>query len=413
MRKLSRQAARMAARGLAAIAGLCIAGFAQAQSGTAVEYYYSVWDYYFVTANPDEVALLDGGAFNGNWVRTGETFAVGTQAGAGFVETCRFFSTSFAPKSSHFYTPFAAECGSVRNSPDWQFENIAFYVRLTDADGTCPASTVPLYRLYNNGMGGAPNHRYTMRRATVDFMRARGWTSEGNGPDVIFACVPPPPGSAAKGLWTGTTSANETALVIVLDDGTFYLLYSYAGRATDAAVVQGTASTPGGQFTSADARTYPIATANETGGYETPAMVSGTYSAQGTLQLDVADPRGMRTLAAAYVAGSDQPLSLASVAGAYTGFSGHADGRLSVTFTLTAAGTLTGVNAACGFSGTVTPRAALAVLDWTVRATSGSCIFAAGPISGVLYFDAAARQVHGFAPFQGRGDLFYLIGTKP
>lgn len=415
MKNVLRRAAGMAARGRRLAALLCfgIAGLAQAQSGTAVEYYYSAWDYYFVTANPDEIALLDGGAFNGNWVRTGEAFPVGTQAGGGFVETCRFFSTSFAPKSSHFYTPFAAECASVRISPDWQFENIAFYVRLTDVDGSCPAGTTPLYRLYNNGMGGAPNHRYTVRRTTVDLMRARGWTSEGNGPDVIFACVPSAPGSAAKGLWAGTTSANETALAIVLDDGTFYLLYAYPGRTTDAAVVQGTASTIGGQFASTDARSYPIATANETSGFETPATVGGTYSAQGTLQLDFADLLGTRTLAAVYVSGSDQPASLAAAAGTYTGFSGHADGRVPATFTFTAAGTLTGSNSACGFTGTITPHAALAVFDWTVRQTSGSCIFGAGPISGVLYFDAATRQVHGFAPFAGRGDLYYLIGTKP
>jgi hypothetical protein len=30
-----------------------------------------------------------------------------------------------------------------------------------------------------------------------------------------------------------------------------------------------------------------------------------------------------------------------------------------------------------------------------------------------MYYDAATRQIHGFAPIEGRGDLYYVIGTKP
>jgi len=33
-----------------------------------------------------------------------------------------------------------------------------------------------------DGMGGAPNHRYTASLATVATMHAQGWKSEGNGP---------------------------------------------------------------------------------------------------------------------------------------------------------------------------------------------------------------------------------------
>src|SRR6516165_5938984 len=33
----------------------------------AIEYYYAAWDYYFVTSFPNEIAVLDGGAFGGVW----------------------------------------------------------------------------------------------------------------------------------------------------------------------------------------------------------------------------------------------------------------------------------------------------------------------------------------------------------
>lgn len=156
----------------------------------AVEYYYADWDYYFVTAFADEVAVLDGGAFGGVWKRTGETFKVWPASNASSSATCRFFSTSFSPKSSHFYTPFAAECESVKTSRDWQYESIAFHVAQAGADGTCPSDTVALYRLYNNGKGGAPNHRYTTSRGVFDTMTAAGWVFEGHGVTQVFACLP-------------------------------------------------------------------------------------------------------------------------------------------------------------------------------------------------------------------------------
>jgi hypothetical protein len=50
--------------------------------------------------------------------------------------------------------------------------------------------TQPLYRLYNNGQGGAPNHRYTTRIDVRQQMITQGWVSEGYGPLGAIACVP-------------------------------------------------------------------------------------------------------------------------------------------------------------------------------------------------------------------------------
>src|SRR5262249_26222360 len=153
---------------------------------------------------PDEIVLLDGGAFGGVWKRTGQTFNVWAQPATGTLPTCRFFSTSFAPKSSHFYTPYANECASLETNPNWQYEAIAFYLQVPDNDGNCPAGTTILFRLYNNGMGGAPNHRFTTDASTFNQMRAAGWTFEGNGQTGAFACVPSSaaPPKAIEGFWS-------------------------------------------------------------------------------------------------------------------------------------------------------------------------------------------------------------------
>ena len=154
-------------------------------TSTAVEYYHAGFNHYFITANPAEISGLDGGAYGGVWQRTGQTFKVWT-SGSGLADVCRFFQTYFAPKSSHFYTAIDYECaGLIANSFVWQFENIAFKVKLPFG-GVCPAGTIALYRLYNNGMSGAPNHRYTTSLAIRNQMIIAGWTPE----DANTLCVP-------------------------------------------------------------------------------------------------------------------------------------------------------------------------------------------------------------------------------
>ena len=172
--------------------GSFITVHAAAPTQPAIEYYYAAWNFYFVTAFPAEIAALDGGAFGGVWQRTGQSFNTWATAAASplAVPTCRFFSTAFAPKSSHFYTPFAAECDTVKHEATWEFESIAFYIALANADGTCPAGTIPLYRAYDNGMGGAPNHRYTTSPDVLNQMIAGGWVFEGDANTKVFACVP-------------------------------------------------------------------------------------------------------------------------------------------------------------------------------------------------------------------------------
>lgn len=155
----------------------------------AVDFYLPQFGHYFTTAFPAEAVSLDAG---GGWLRTGETFKAFKNPGPGLVEVCRFFSgQAFSPKSSHFYTPFADECAFVKRSTVWQYEGVAYYVALPASDGSCTsATTEPLYRLYNNGQTGAPNHRYTRNLSTRASMIAQGWVPEGAGPLGVIACVP-------------------------------------------------------------------------------------------------------------------------------------------------------------------------------------------------------------------------------
>src|SRR6185295_13262126 len=158
-------------------------------TATAVEYYHQAFDHYFMTAIADEITKLDNGTFVG-WVRTGKAFKVYPNAGAGLNAVCRFFSTAFSPKSSHFYTPDAPECTTVKANPHWMFEAEVFSIPIPALDGSCPTGTNPVYRVYNNGQGGAPNHRYTTELAVRNAMIALGWIPEGYGPIGVIMCAP-------------------------------------------------------------------------------------------------------------------------------------------------------------------------------------------------------------------------------
>jgi len=158
----------------------------------AVEFHHSAWNHYFVSAMSSEIADLDAKSID--WQRTGKTFKVWSEQGADVLPVCRFFSDqSFAPKSSHFYTPYAAECSSLQTGSVWKYEGQVFGMTLpegTASGAVCAVGERALYRLYNSGQSGAPNHRYTTDTAIVDQMIANGWVFEGDALTRVFACVP-------------------------------------------------------------------------------------------------------------------------------------------------------------------------------------------------------------------------------
>jgi hypothetical protein len=169
-------------------------------------------------------------------VATGQTFKVWDAAGSGITNVCRFFDNEFSPKSSHFYSNASAECPSLATRSRWVLESSNAFYMMASPTGTCPTGTVPLYRLYNDGKSGAPNHRYTIHPSVRTAMIAAGWIPEGNGPNGIFACVPPggtepppPPSSAFQAEVTGYANtvlslfngniANVDQLTVILGAG--------------------------------------------------------------------------------------------------------------------------------------------------------------------------------------------------
>lgn len=189
-------------RGTARPAGLaCDIGAVERVAGepvkdTAFEFYHAGFGHYFITNNFNEAFSLDVGGTMG-WVRTGEFFdiyggdlLVVSAKAADLARVCRFFSTAFAPKSSHFYAPEGLGCEGTKQNADWTFEGNVFNTTLPSAAGICPDGGKPIYRLFNNGQTGAPNHRFTTSLDVRAQMIASGFVPEGAGIGVGM-CSPP------------------------------------------------------------------------------------------------------------------------------------------------------------------------------------------------------------------------------
>jgi len=108
---------------------------------------------------------------------------------------CCFFGT-FGSTNAHFFTAHADECESMKRSSEWTFEGTPFYVHPTRPDGSCPAGTGPIYRLYNGGQEGVPSHRLTPVRSERKRLIDLGWLPEGAGSEAVAFCVPISPGVA-------------------------------------------------------------------------------------------------------------------------------------------------------------------------------------------------------------------------
>src|SRR4030095_10951770 len=160
------------------LAGFFILSVAHAQTATVqvVEYYSSTMDHYFLTTHLDEQDLLDRGVIKG-WTRTGYSFPGYPAAYVGLSGVCRFYYSNNVV-DSHFYTADPDKCAKLSSERIWNLEELGFYLRTPDAFGQCPPTTQAVKRLYNNGNGGFPNHRYVSNDSLIQQMLDRGWILE-------------------------------------------------------------------------------------------------------------------------------------------------------------------------------------------------------------------------------------------
>ena len=180
---------------------LIVAAIAQPAraADTLFEFYNTPLNHYFLTIDPAEATAIDSGAAGPGWSRTGKTMsAFRTQAAApaGAAAVCRFYGNQAkGGPNSHFYTAEADECEAVKRDQGWSYERIEFFV-IRPVNGTCPANSTPVYRVYNGRfLEKDSNHRYMTDVAEYTRMQTLGWQAEG----VVFCAASDAPVSGGDG----------------------------------------------------------------------------------------------------------------------------------------------------------------------------------------------------------------------
>src|SRR5688572_2273854 len=262
------------------VAALSLLAFAlsalPARASQVIEFYNEALDHYFITNNANEISDLDSGVHRG-WVRTGhrfEVFDAGDPRLANSTPVCRFYGNPARGLDSHFYSATPQECTDVQvRFPDaWFLESTdVFRVQNPETSGTCPATTMPVHRLYN--VRSDVNHRYTTDRAVVTAMLAKGYVLEGvggSGLPVVFCVIdtrPPPP---LCNISASTTAPDTgTTLTLVATCSNAPTSYQWTNCTSSTATCTTTQSSPG-------ARSYSVTATNLTG-TSPPASVVVTW----------------------------------------------------------------------------------------------------------------------------------------
>ena len=138
----------------------------------AIEYHHAGFGHYFVTAESDEIDKLDAGAFG----RLGTYRRAVRGSGARRVRNCERLPFLWAASESRARTSMRSKASNATKSSSTRTGSSKVFASLctrADAAGSCATDMQPLFRLYNKGHGGAPNHRYTTSTVTRGQMLAR------------------------------------------------------------------------------------------------------------------------------------------------------------------------------------------------------------------------------------------------
>lgn len=227
------------------------------------------------------------------------------------------------------------------------------------------------------------------------------------------ATPPPDPGTSAEGLWIGSTSTSRSLTGFVLDDGSYWLLYSLPHASSFiAGVVQGSGSSLNGSFSSADGIDF-----NLEGQGINAASVAVSYRVRQSFNGSVSYP-GLNqtyTFTSTYNPDYEQSPSVAAIAGTYTGVASVAGSDELSTIVVSPPGIVagTGLSSGCKFLGTARPRARGNIYDVSVAFSGGACSSGTSTVAGIGYLDSDAKRLYLAALNKSRSNGLIFVGIKP
>ena len=218
-------------------------------------------------------------------------------------------------------------------------------------------------------------------------------------------------GDPYAGLWTGSMSPGRSVTGLVLEDGSYYLLYS---RPNDPAVlaglVRGTADFASARITSDDARDYNWEV------FRWPPLPgkATTLSAKiGGGSGGVNGAVNQKTFSVKPVPDSHLEPRLEDLAGSYMGTVVFAGGPRKMTFVVAPNGQVTTGIDGCSITGNVVPRVDVNGYDLTMTFGGLPCAFPGARFSGVAFFGEGERQLHAAVINPLYQQAIGFIGARP
>ena len=218
--------------------------------------------------------------------------------------------------------------------------------------------------------------------------------------------------TTAEGIWSGTTSTSRSLTGIVLGNGMYWVLYSAPNNsAAIAGVVVGRGTSLNGSYSATEGKDF-----NFEGQGAHDATVSASYVAKQSFNGSITYPGLNQTVAftSSFNTAFDQPLSLSAIAGTYSGNAIVVGGAQEATsLVVTADGAVSGsASTGCLFSGHATPFASGGIYDLSITFGGGACSNGTSTVTGIVYYDTAARKIYSVALNYTLSNGFVFVGSK-
>lgn len=216
-------------------------------------------------------------------------------------------------------------------------------------------------------------------------------------------------GSAA-GMYSGITANGNALEGVVLDNGTYWFVYTEADSSTFGGVLQGTGNLQGSAFNSSNGKDFSL---EDEEIYD--VTLNANSIAETSLDGTLGYPGGTTlSFTSDYDADYEQTPSLATLAGTYFGFveSSAGEGEFSATATISASGAVSGSSATgCNISGTASVHASGNVYDVSISFGGGTCAEGTATFNGIAYFGNDGR-LYTLAHDDSRSDGILFVGTN-
>ena len=223
--------------------------------------------------------------------------------------------------------------------------------------------------------------------------------------------TPMPVASGAAGIWEGSTSSGRKLAGVVLDNGSFWMLYSKPNDSNSVVgLLAGTGATSNNKYASDQGYDFNL----EGSGLQSTSM-SATFAAQQSFNGNISTlgTEQNLTFTTSYNNTFTQAPSLADVAGNFLGIGFQRSFSEAETIRIGSDGVISStVISACRVSGSISPRSNVSAYNFSLTFGGAPCHSPNSTVTGIGYYDKASRQFYAISINSSHNDGYIFAGAK-